>query len=72
MKTWIGDTILALRPQRNSMEAIKFEKGLENKENFISQRLEMGIPLKEGSISKVDEGKRQYVFKNLKKIIIER
>lgn len=52
------------------MEAITFEKVLENKENFISQKLEMGIPLKEGSIGKADEGKRQYVFKNLKQLLL--
>lgn len=40
------------------MEAIKFEKDLENKENYISQRLGMGIPLKESNISKVDEGEK--------------
>lgn len=52
-----GDPISAVRHQRNSMEVTKFEKGLENKVNFIRQRLEMGIPLKESSISKVGRGK---------------
>lgn len=37
------DSISALKHQRNSVEVIKFEKGFENKENFIRQRLEMGI-----------------------------
>lgn len=38
------DTISTLRHQRNSIKVIKCEKGFENKEDFIRQRLQMGIP----------------------------
>lgn len=54
-KAWGKRYISALRHQRNSLALIKFGKGFKIEEKLIMQRLEMGIPKRETSISEVGE-----------------